>query len=130
MKNAHRPKLKLLTTKGLERIVDEALDTLEKVGVFVENDEALEQLRKEKPDLLCLDLSMPGKDGGEVFEALRRDPNLEQTRVLIITGKPELRRLIYGRKVAPPEGYLNKPVDEETLILNVRKILELADDED
>jgi Fe-S oxidoreductase/CheY-like chemotaxis protein len=95
-----------------------------------DGDEALEMLRKEKPDLLCLDLSMPGKDGGEVFEALRRDPDLEQTRVLIITGKPELRRLIYDRKVTPPEGYLNKPVDEDTLILNVRKILELADEED
>jgi CheY-like chemotaxis protein len=94
-----------------------------------DGDEALEQLRKEKPDLLCLDLSMPGKDGGEVFEALRKDPDLEQTRVLIITGKPELRRLIYDRQVPPPEGYLDKPVDEETLILNVRKILELAHEE-
>ncbi len=88
-------------------------------------DEALELLRKEKPDLICLDLSMPGKDGGEVFEAIRRDPELARIKVLIITGKPELRRLIYDRPVPPPEGYLEKPVDEETLLLNVRKTLEL-----
>ena len=94
-----------------------------------DGDEALEMLRKEKPNLLCLDLSMPGKDGGEVFEILRKDPELEETRVLIITGKPELRRLIYDRPVPPPEGYLDKPVDEETLVLNARKILELADKE-
>ncbi len=94
-----------------------------------DGNETLDLLRKEKPDLLCLDLSMPGKDGGEVFETLRKDPQLEETRVLIITGKPELRRLIYDRPVRPPEGYLGKPVDEDTLVLNVRKILELAHEE-
>jgi hypothetical protein len=46
--------------------------------------------------------------------------------VCIITGRPELRRLIYDRAVRPPEGYLDKPVDDETLLLNVRKILEVA----
>jgi len=91
-----------------------------------DGDEALELLRKEKPDLLTLDLSMPGKDGGQVFEALRKDPELEGTRVLIITGKPELRKLIYDGPAPSPDGYLDKPVDEEALLLNVRKILELA----
>ncbi len=91
-----------------------------------DGDEALELIRKEKPDLVTLDLSMPGKDGGEVFEALRKDPELSQTKVCIITGKPELRRLIYDRPVPPPEGYLTKPVSEDELVLNLRKILELA----
>ena len=94
-----------------------------------DGDEALELLHKEKPDLLTLDLSMPGKDGGQVFESLRKDPELGNLPVLIITGKPELRRLIYERPVPPPEGYLDKPVDEETLLRNVRKILELSHDE-
>ncbi len=96
------------------------------VLVAKDGDEALEMARKNKPDLLCLDLSMPGKDGGEVFETLRKDPELESTLVLIITGKPELRRLIYDRPVPPPEGYLDKPVDEDTLVLNIRRILDLA----
>jgi CheY-like chemotaxis protein len=69
---------------------------------------------------------MPGTDGGKVFEILRKDPDLSQIRVCIITGKPELRRLIYDRPVPPPEGFLDKPVDEETLLLNVRKILEVG----
>ncbi len=99
-----------------------------KVVQAKDGDEALSQVRQEKPDLLCLDLHMPGKDGGEVFETLRKEPGLEETRVLIITGKPELRRLIYERPVPPPEGYLDKPVDEDTLVFNIRKILELAPD--
>jgi CheY-like chemotaxis protein len=76
--------------------------------------------------LITLDLSMPGTDGGKVFEALRRDPELAHIRVCIITGRPELRRLIYDRPVPPPDGYLDKPVDEETLLRNVRKILEVV----
>ncbi|TKJ37281.1 hypothetical protein CEE37_14330 [candidate division LCP-89 bacterium B3_LCP] len=91
-----------------------------------DGDQAIEMLRAEKPDLVTLDLNMPGKDGGQVFEAIRKDEELAQTRVCIVTGRPELRRLIYDRPVAPPEGYLDKPVDEETLIFNCRKILELG----
>ncbi|NOZ21396.1 MAG: response regulator [Planctomycetes bacterium] len=89
-------------------------------------DETLELLRKEKPDLLVLDISMPGKDGGEVFETLRKDSELAQTKVCIITGRPEMRRLIYDRPVRPPENYLTKPVTEDELLLNVRKVLKLA----
>jgi Fe-S oxidoreductase/CheY-like chemotaxis protein len=91
-----------------------------------DGDTAVELARSEKPDLITLDLSMPGTDGGKVFEILRKDPDLSQIRVCIITGKPELRRLIYDRPVPPPEGFLDKPVDEETLLLNVRKILEVG----
>ena len=86
---------------------------------------ALELVVKEKPDLVTLDLSLPGKNGGYVFEEIRKNPEIASTKVCIITGKPELRRLIYERPVAPPEGYLDKPVNEDTLLTNVRKILEV-----
>ena len=87
----------------------------------------LSAARREKPDLVTLDLSMPGRSVGEVFEALRRDPELAKTRVCVITGKPELRSLIYERPVPPPDGFLDKPVSEEKLIFNVRKILEISE---
>ncbi|MFC1545695.1 response regulator, partial [Gemmatimonadota bacterium] len=89
-------------------------------------DEALELARTLKPDLLTLDLHMPGRDVGEVFEMLREDPELNALKICVITGRPELRKLIYDRSVRRPEGYLDKPVDEERLMLNVRKILEIA----
>jgi len=93
-------------------------------------DEALEVARREKPDLLTLDLEMPGRNAGEVFEILRTDPDLEAIKVCIITGHPELRRLIYDGRVRRPEGYLDKPVDEGRLLLNIRKILKLKHDPD
>ena len=91
-----------------------------------DGDEALETSRREKPDLLTLDLGMPGRDVGEVFEALRKDPELGGLKICVITGRPELRKLIYDRSVRPPEGYLDKPVTEEVLLRGVRKVLELA----
>lgn len=94
-----------------------------------DGDEVLRLATTEKPDLLTLDLQMPGRDVGEVFELLRRDPELAGLRICIITGKPELRRLIYERSVRPPEGYLDKPVDSKKLLLNVRKVLELVHQE-
>jgi len=91
-----------------------------------DGDEGYPRTAAYKPDLITLDLSMPGRDGGQVFEALRKDPDLGETPICIITGKPELRKLIYERDVRRPEGYLDKPVNEETLLTNVRRILELA----
>ena len=90
-----------------------------------DSEQALALTIQEKPDLVTLDLSMPGKNGGYVFEEIRNNPEIASTKVCIITGKPELRRLIYERPVAPPEGYLDKPVNEETLLKNIRMILEL-----
>ncbi|MBI4878779.1 MAG: response regulator [Planctomycetes bacterium] len=87
--------------------------------------EAIRVALKERPDLITLDLSMPGKDGIETFTELRRTPQIAQIQVCIITGHPEFRKLIYDRPVAPPEGYMNKPVKAEDLVANVRRILEL-----
>jgi len=89
-------------------------------------DEALELARKEKPDLLTLDLGMPGRDVGEVYQTLRSDPDTADLKICIITGRPELRKLIYDRSVKKPDGYLDKPVDEERLVFNIRKIFEVA----
>lgn len=118
-------------------VVDDEPDVLTYISTVLEDqgaavvqaldaEQALELALKEKPDLITLDLSMPGKNGGYVFEEIRKNPGLSASRVCIITGKPELRRLIYDRPVRPPEGYLDKPINEQTLLTNVHKILEVT----
>ncbi|MBD3232512.1 MAG: response regulator [candidate division Zixibacteria bacterium] len=89
-------------------------------------EQALDLARKEKPDLITLDISMPGRSGIEIFEILRKDTETASIPVCIITGKPEMRRLIYDRPVSPPEGYVDKPVDEEGILVNVRKTMQTA----
>jgi Fe-S oxidoreductase/CheY-like chemotaxis protein len=121
-------------------VADDEPDQLDFISMVLEDngaeiftaatgDEVLEVARREKPDVLTLDLHMPGRDVGEVFELIREDPELEDLKVCIITGKPELRKLIYERSVRPPEGYVDKPVDEKRLLLNVRKVLEVVHQE-
>ena len=88
--------------------------------------EALEVARRETPDLVTLDITMPRKTGAEVYEQMRRDPDLREIPVCIISGQPELRKLIYQRVVPPPDGYLDKPIDEDKLLLSVKRILALA----
>lgn len=93
-------------------------------------DEALKLAIERKPDLITLDISMPGKSGIEVFEELRKNPETAEIPVCIITGKPEMRKLIYSRAVTPPEGYIDKPVNAESILFNVRRLLELEDEEE
>jgi Fe-S oxidoreductase len=90
-----------------------------------DGNQAIEIAKIEKPDLLTLDITMPGKSGVEVFDYFRADPDLKSIPICIITGKPELRKLIYEHPVAPPDGYLDKPITEEGLLLNIRKIFEV-----
>ena len=89
-----------------------------------DGDEAITMAREHQPDLISLDLSMPGKDGVETFVELRRTPETEEIPVCVVTGHPEFRKVIYDRPVPPPEGYLGKPVDEDKLVAYVHHILE------
>ena len=120
-------KFKILVVDDEPDILEFICTVLEDNGANVvrarDGDEALEVARIEKPDLVTLDIQMPQKDGGAVFEEMRSDSDLKTIPVCIISGKPELRRLIYQRTVPPPEGYIDKPINEKNLLLNVRKIL-------
>ena len=57
--------------------------------------EALVIARREKPDLVTLDITMPVKGGAQVYEEMREDPELRNIPVCIVSGQPELRKLIY-----------------------------------
>jgi CheY-like chemotaxis protein len=132
-----KPEAALAFTDRKILVVDDEADirtflttVLEDNGATVitaeDGDQALALAKSEKPDLMTLDLSMPGKDGGAVYAALRADAEISSLPVCIITGRPELRKTIYDRDVPRPEGYLDKPVSEETIVTNVRKIFDLT----
>lgn len=120
-------------------VVDDEDDALRFISMVLEDegatvlkaadgDEALAVARKEKPELMTLDLAMPGKNGIDVYLEMRQDPDLRGLPVCIVTGRPEMRKLIYDRENVPaPEGYMSKPVKDATLVMNVRRILEVAE---
>ena len=89
-----------------------------------DGDEALAMAIEHQPDLISLDLSMPGKDGVEAFVELRSTSETQEIPVCVVTGHPEFRQVIYDRPVSPPEGYLGKPVDEDKLVAYAHHIIE------
>ena len=90
-----------------------------------DGDEAIRVARDRQPDLITLDLSMPGRDGVTAFCDLREDPATQDIPVCIVTGHPEFRKVIYERPVKAPEGFITKPVDADELVRTARRILAL-----
>jgi DNA-binding response OmpR family regulator len=98
---------------------------LEGYGVHVAHDgsEAVEIARRVRPDVVLLDVVMPGVDGHEVLHALHADPRTRQTKVLFLTAKSspstELRKGIEG-----VVDYIVKPFAPVDLLARARAALE------
>ena len=91
--------------------------------------EGLEKARAELPDLIILDVMMPGTDGFRVFHDLGSDPETEKIPVIMLTGVSEETGLKFsgehmgkflGRE---PEDFIDKPVEPERLQKAIKKAL-------
>lgn len=76
---------------------------------------ALELARREKPDLVVLDVMMPGLDGWEVLASLRADSETAELPVVLLTGRSHERDQLRGWQ-AGASGYVIKPFDPEDLL--------------
>jgi DNA-binding response OmpR family regulator len=89
---------------------------------------ALDMLRQERPDLICLDLVMPERAGGSLYVALRRDSVLKEVPVLILSGlgarQETLDAIVAAAAVPPPDGCVDKPLDGDELIARIGALLE------
>jgi two-component system, OmpR family, response regulator RpaA len=92
------------------------------VSVVHSGVEALQTARRNHPDLLVLDVLMPGMDGYEVCRQIRKDPLLEDLPVLFLTAKGKEEDRIMGLR-AGADDYLSKPFNLDELFLRVRAIL-------
>lgn len=94
--------------------------------VFVASDgvEALAKLRAEKPDLVLLDVMMPKMNGFDVCQALRADPELAGTRVLMLTAKGRETEVSKGLGLGA-DAYMTKPFSTKELVVKVRALLGL-----
>jgi CheY-like chemotaxis protein len=87
--------------------------------------EGLEKTRAGKPDLICLDITMPEKSGVKYYREVRDDPELKKIPVVMVTGvMEEFKHFISTRRqVPPPDGYISKPIDKEKLLETIKKLL-------
>ena len=84
--------------------------------------EALKTLRRYRPDLVVLDVMMPGMSGLEVCRRMRNDPSLTDLPVIFLTARGQARDRIEGFK-AGADDYIGKPFILEELLLRVQAIL-------
>lgn len=103
---------------------------LKKEGFFVftaENGKAgIELCKKEKPDLIILDVMMPGMDGIEVCENIRKIPDLSNTLICFLTARNEDYSQIAGLD-AGADDYIAKPIKPRVLISRVNALLRRKD---
>ena len=92
-----------------------------------EGDEALRKAREENPDLILLDIIMPVKNGFTAAEQFKKDPQLRQIPVLMLTSfsaRGTGSGIPYGRGFTlEAEDYIEKPVSPEELLSRVKQYL-------
>ena len=92
-----------------------------RVATASSGEEALDVLSKEHPDLVLLDILMPGMDGYEVCRRIREDPETAFLPVIMITasgGQEKIRAIESGA-----DDFVNKPFDQAELLARVRSLV-------
>ena len=88
--------------------------------------EGTEMALRERPDLILLDLMLPGRDGYSVFRELRRDTRTVNTPVIMLTARAQTEDRIQGLE-AGADDYLTKPFSPKELMLRVQAILKRSE---
>jgi two-component system, OmpR family, phosphate regulon response regulator PhoB len=87
--------------------------------------EALEAARAERPDLMILDLMLPGFSGYEVLSELRRRPDLAEVPVVVLTARRDEADRVKGLELGA-DDYVTKPFSPRELVLRVSAVLRRA----
>ncbi len=80
---------------------------------------ALEQLQRERPSLVLLDIAMPGQDGIELCKALKADPHTRGVPIFVISARPG-REVVERALAAGAELFIRKPFENHELIDKIR----------
>ncbi len=95
-----------------------------RVEEAVDGVDCLEQARRQRPDLITVDIVMPRLDGLATVAELRADPRLRDVPIVMVTtsGQPQDQQ---RARAAGVEAYLTKPYDPDELVATVRRLLVL-----
>jgi class 3 adenylate cyclase/CheY-like chemotaxis protein len=88
--------------------------------------EALEAARRDAPDLILLDVTMPRMDGLEACRRLRSDPSVGFVPIILVTARADSKDVVAGLEAGADE-YLTKPVDQQALVARVHSMLRVKE---
>lgn len=117
-------------------LADDSITIQKVVGIIFANEDyelvvvdngnsALEKARENKPDIMLVDALMPGKNGYEVCEEVRRDPALRDLPLLLLVGAFEPFDEDKAR-MSGADDHITKPFESQSLIDKVKALVELA----
>ena len=96
-----------------------------RVSVAQRGEAAMDQIEQDPPDLVVLDLNLPGMSGLDVCRVMRQDPWMSKIPVLMLTGKSEEDDIVVGLEVGA-DDYMTKPYGLRELLSRVRALLRRA----
>jgi len=83
--------------------------------------EALEKIKREKPDLVLLDIIMPRMDGFEVLSEVKKDPRTKEIPIIMLTAKGQKLDKDKGRRL-DAEDYIVKPFSPSHLLHKIKEV--------
>ena len=95
------------------------------VLVAYDGEMALHGVRRERPDLVVLDLMLPDRDGWEVTRLVRSDPRVASTPIVMLTARVEDTDKIVGLELGA-DDYVTKPFNPQVVVARVRAVLRRA----
>ncbi len=115
-------------------IVDDDPDMVEIIRLVVEEagyetsgahdgPDSLRKLKSEHPDLVLLDIMMPGMDGWDILHHMKRDPSIKDTPVIVVTARTQTVDKMIGLHVARVQDYVTKPFGNRELIQRIEGVV-------
>src|SRR5690554_2880881 len=83
---------------------------------------ALERVASEPPELIFLDIVLPGMNGFAALRRLRRDPDLEPVPVIMISGNPQAVEEFYLKKIGA-DGFMKKPFGRNEVFTHIERLV-------
>ncbi|MEJ2165609.1 MAG: response regulator [Desulfobacterales bacterium] len=120
-------------------IVDDELDVVVPIQFLMEQqgysvmiaqrgEDALDFIYQYKPDLVLLDIMLPGIDGWQVCEIVRLNPNYRDIKIIFLTAKGRKEEIAKGLALGA-DDYITKPFSNAELVAKVKRLLEKTDEE-
>jgi len=92
------------------------------VASYARGDEAMASIRRTRPDLVLLDVMLPGLDGFTICRRIRETPALASTRIVMLTARTQNEDIVRGLECGA-DDYVVKPFDRKVLTARIRAVL-------
>jgi DNA-binding response OmpR family regulator len=122
-----RSGLRVLIIDDCERALREVGEMFASLGYVVlqssQPERGLRMARFEKPDLVILDIGMPGMNGFEVLRLMRKDPLARRLPVIMMSGNPRAVEMFQQMRIEA-DGFLRKPFSRRAIFENIEALLD------